>query len=216
MPDSTMISPDQAAGKFVVFRAHTGPGVPQAQQVNRGAMLAATAAPQASRWRRWKRSRPRRSTSSVSRDDPARLAAAERYDQLSRLRVRECRRCPRAARRLTRQREVGAAGKTVHGAVAFVEIASPGAERVAILPGSDAKLKGEYVAIGAHNDHVGFDQTPVDHDSLRAFNDAVRKLELAAPNHRVTPAQIQQIQVNVDSLHRIHPRAEGFDLQRRG
>src|SRR5882724_6603845 len=31
-PDSTMISPDQAAGKFIVLRAHTGPGVPQAQQ----------------------------------------------------------------------------------------------------------------------------------------------------------------------------------------
>ena len=39
-PDSTMISADQAAGKFVVLGAHTGPGVPQAQQVNRGAILA--------------------------------------------------------------------------------------------------------------------------------------------------------------------------------
>src|SRR5436309_11086895 len=37
--DSTMISPDQAAGKFVVLAAHSGPNVPQAQQVNRGAIL---------------------------------------------------------------------------------------------------------------------------------------------------------------------------------
>src|SRR6267378_4490300 len=101
--------------------------------------------------------------------------------------------------------KVGAPGKTVHGAVSFVEIPAPARNVVAILPGSDPKLKGEYVAIGAHNDHIGFDQTPADHDSLRAFNDALRRLELAAPNHRVTPDQVQQIRVNVDSLRRAHP-----------
>src|SRR6267378_4041313 len=101
--------------------------------------------------------------------------------------------------------KVGAPGKTVHGAVSFVEIPAPARNVVAILPGSDPKLKGEYVAIGAHNDHVGFDQTPADHDSLRAYNGAMRRLELAAPNHRVTPEQVQQIQVNVDSLRRVHP-----------
>src|SRR5207302_6181180 len=44
-----------------------------------------------------------------------------------------------------------------------------------------------------------------DHDSPRAFNDALRLLELAAPTHRVTPDQVQQIHVNADSLHRAHP-----------
>src|SRR2546425_9626371 len=38
-PDTTMISADQAAGKFLGLGAHTGP-VPPAQQVNRGAILA--------------------------------------------------------------------------------------------------------------------------------------------------------------------------------
>ena len=61
------------------------------------------------------------------------------------------------------------------------------------------------MAIGAHNDHVGFDQTALDHDSIRAFNGALRRLELAAPNHRVSPDQVQQIRVNVDSLRRLHP-----------
>jgi peptidase M28-like protein len=31
---------------------------------------------------------------------------------------------------------------------------------VAIIPGSDAKLKDEYVAFGAHYDHIGYVQTP--------------------------------------------------------
>ena len=39
-PDTTIISTDQAAGKFLVLGAHTGPNVPPALQVNRGAILA--------------------------------------------------------------------------------------------------------------------------------------------------------------------------------
>src|SRR5204862_436589 len=78
----------------------------------------------------------------------------------------------------------GAVGKTLHGLVSFVEIPAPARNVVAILPGSDPKLKGEYVAIGAHNDRVGFDQTALDHDSIRAFNGALRRLESAARTTR--------------------------------
>ena len=38
-PDSNMITPEQAAGKFVVLSAHTGPDVPQNQQINRAQIL---------------------------------------------------------------------------------------------------------------------------------------------------------------------------------
>jgi hypothetical protein len=96
----------------------------------------------------------------------------------------------------------GAPGKIVRGSVAFIDTPAPARNVVAILPGSDPTLRGEYVAIGAHNDHVGFDQSPVDHDSLRAYNDAARRLQLAAPSHQVTPEQMAQIRVNVDSLRR--------------
>src|SRR5439155_19229326 len=44
----------------------------------------------------------------------------------------------------------------------------------------------------------------VHHDSLRTYNDAIRKLALASATHRITPDQVQQIHVNVDSLHRLH------------
>ena len=38
------------------------------------------------------------------------------------------------------------------------------------IAGSDPALAGQYVALGAHADHVGFNSRPVDHDSLRTFN----------------------------------------------
>src|SRR5205814_3336035 len=83
----------------------------------------------------------------------------------------------------------GALGKTVRGAVAFTETPAPARNVVAILPGSDPKLRGEYVATGAHNDHVGIDNDAADHDSIRAHNDAVRKLQLASPHARETTDQ---------------------------
>jgi putative aminopeptidase FrvX len=100
---------------------------------------------------------------------------------------------------------VGLTGKTFQGTVTFVETPAPSRNVVAVLRGSDPKLRGEYVAIGAHNDHVGFNASPFDHDSIRAYNDARRKLELASPNHQVSAEQAAQIKVNVDSLHRAHP-----------
>jgi len=46
------------------------------------------------------------------------------------------------------------------------------------LTGSDPALRNEYVAITAHNDHIGFNHRPVAHDSLKAYNIVVR------PEHR--------------------------------
>ena len=207
-PDSGMISPSEATGKFLVIRAHTGPNVPPAQQINRAAMLARyrgaagiavvaleTFPPQAINFFR--------QPQTILRDAPqaADTLSLPVYVYVGAAGAGLLLGAPLDSAR------VGAVGKTVHGSVAFVETPAPARNVVAILPGSDPKLKGEYVAIGAHNDHIGFDNTPADHDSLRAFNDAVRRLELAAPppDHRVRPDQVQQIHVNVDSLHRVHP-----------
>jgi len=207
-PDSGMISPSEAAGKFLVIGAHTGPNVPPARQINRAAMLARyrgaagiavvaleTFPPQAIAFFR--------QPQTILRDAPqaADTISLPVYVYVSAAGARLLLGAPLDSAR------VGAVGKTVHGSVAFVDTPAPARNVVAILPGGDPTLKGEYVAIGAHNDHIGFDNTPADHDSLRAFNDAVRRLELAAPppNHRVMPEQVQQIHVNVDSLHRVHP-----------
>ena len=100
---------------------------------------------------------------------------------------------------------VGSGNKTIQGSLDFVETVAPARNVVAMLPGSDPELRSQFVAIGAHNDHVGFNSAPADHDSIHAYNAAVRRLELAAPNHQVTPEQLAQIRVNVDSLRKLRP-----------
>ncbi len=99
----------------------------------------------------------------------------------------------------------GTAGKTIHGSIAFDSVRVPARNVIAILPGSDPKLKNEYVAIGAHNDHIGFNRSPVDHDSLRAFNAVVRPRgedDPERPARREEAAKVQQI---LDSLRKMHP-----------
>jgi hypothetical protein len=101
----------------------------------------------------------------------------------------------------------GIAGGTVTASLDFIETPSEWARNVvAVIPGSDPVLKHEYVAIGAHNDHIGMTATPVDHDSLKAFNDA-RNKELIANNMiALTPAQLAMIHVNMDSVRKLHPK----------
>ena len=99
----------------------------------------------------------------------------------------------------------GAAGRTIHGALVFDERRAPGRNVVAILPGSDPKLKGQFVAIGAHNDHVGFNREPVDHDSLRAFNTVIRPNGAEDPERAPTAEEATRIRQLLDSLRKIRP-----------
>jgi hypothetical protein len=206
-PDTTMISPNQAAGKFVVLGAHTGANLPPPQQVNRAAILSRfrgaagiavvaleTFPPGALSF--FQRPQTILKDAAPTASDTTKLPA---YVYVNQAGARTLLGAPADSLK------PGTAGKTVHGSLAFTEVPAPARNVVAILRGSDPKLRGEYVAIGAHNDHIGFDNTPVDHDSIRSFNGAERKLELAAPNHQVTPEQEAQITVNVDSLHRLNP-----------
>jgi hypothetical protein len=71
------------------------------------------------------------------------------------------------------QATAGATGKMVRGSVAFAETVAPARNVVAILRGSDPKLRNSYVAIGAHSDHIGMlPDEPLDHDSLHVYNQA--------------------------------------------
>ncbi len=97
---------------------------------------------------------------------------------------------------------VGDAGATVERGPAFGETPAPARNVVAILPGSDAKLKNEYVALGAHNDHLGV-TSAVDHDSIRAYNQALHQLGAVDPFTQIDPAKVATIHINVDSLHRL-------------
>ncbi len=107
----------------------------------------------------------------------------------------------------------GTVGKTLSGDVRYNRIDASARNVVGIIPGSDAKLKKEYVALGAHNDHLGTHRSgPVDADSLRAYNQMAERIYVARthelsdfPGTGLTAAERATIHVNLDSLHRIRP-----------
>jgi len=76
---------------------------------------------------------------------------------------------------------------------------------IGVIPGSDPSLRGEYVAITAHNDHIGFSNRPVDHDSLRAFNSVVRPMGADSPRRAATADEATQVRVILDSLRKLRP-----------
>jgi hypothetical protein len=141
-------------------------------------------------------------------------------DSLAILKAQLAAMAPAAALRLTRDAAArlfhkstidgltpGGTGGVVTASLDFVELPSEWARNVvAIIPGSDPVLKNEYVAIGAHNDHIGMRSPPVDKDSLKAFNDARNKILLAKDMIAVTPAELATIHVNMDSIRKIHPK----------
>ena len=102
---------------------------------------------------------------------------------------------------------VGTSGQALQGRVDMTRspVLYPARNVVAILRGSDPRLRNEYVALTAHNDHVGFDHTPVDHDSLRAFNRVVRPMGADSPNRQPTADEWARIRELLDSLRRVHP-----------
>jgi hypothetical protein len=106
-------------------------------------------------------------------------------------------------------RPLGATGRTVSGSFTLINRAlTEGSARnvVAILRGSDPARRGEYVAVGAHKDHVGFTRNPVDHDSARVALIA----EYRAQMERRMPTAAE-LRVNVDSLRRIRaPRRDSI------
>jgi Peptidase family M28 len=105
----------------------------------------------------------------------------------------------------------GHVGASVTGDIRIAETTAPGRNVIAILPGSDPTLRGQYVAIGAHNDHVGFSRQPADHDSVKAF------MHIAAPQGadndepKPTPEDWARINARKDSLRAKHgPRPDSI------
>jgi hypothetical protein len=94
----------------------------------------------------------------------------------------------------------GAQGGIVRGQIRFVTKPAPARNVIAVLPGSDPALRGQYVAIGAHNDHVGFSQRPVDHDSVKAYQMVARPQGADNADTPVTDADWMRIRHLTDSL----------------
>ncbi|HTJ23077.1 MAG TPA: M20/M25/M40 family metallo-hydrolase [Gemmatimonadaceae bacterium] len=91
--------------------------------------------------------------------------------------------------------------------------APPGSARnvIGVIRGSDTLLRQEFVAITAHNDHIGYNHRPVDHDSLRAFNTIVRPLGADSPNRPAFNEEATRIRRILDSLRAVHtPRLDSI------
>jgi hypothetical protein len=97
-------------------------------------------------------------------------------------------------------------GNTASLELTSMETSVPARNVVAVLPGSDPRLAGQYVAIGAHNDHDPVLAEGVDHDSLRAMAALRGRLAASLPaGQRPTPPQLAALRVNVDSLRALRP-----------
>jgi hypothetical protein len=99
----------------------------------------------------------------------------------------------------------GTEGKNARVDLLFAETRWPVRNVVAIVPGTDRVLRNQYVAIGAHKDHIGFNTRPVDHDSLRAYNRVMRPRGANDPVGEPTAEQRVAIKQIRDSLSKLHP-----------
>ncbi|MBL0171175.1 MAG: M28 family peptidase [Gemmatimonadaceae bacterium] len=107
----------------------------------------------------------------------------------------------------------GAAGLPLSGRFDYprTPVAYAARNVVGILRGNDARLRSQYLTLTAHNDHVGYDHSPVDHDSLRAFNTVVRPMGADSPVRSVTTAEWARIRAMLDSLRRVNtPRLDSI------
>jgi hypothetical protein len=101
---------------------------------------------------------------------------------------------------------LGTKGGVVNAALDFVELPTDFARNVvAILPGSDPVLKNQFVAIGAHNDHDGL-TTPVDKDSVKAFNDQRIRWQIANKMDTIPRSVLSAFKVNMDSIRKLYPK----------
>ncbi|MBK7594999.1 MAG: M28 family peptidase [Gemmatimonadetes bacterium] len=106
------------------------------------------------------------------------------------------------------QLKVGTVGKSVSGkwVSEWTMSKTPGRNVIAMLPGSDPKLKDEYVLIGAHTDHIGMvNGNPPEHDSLRAYNRVMRPQGANDRVATVTAEQWAQINALIAKARAVRP-----------
>jgi len=110
------------------------------------------------------------------------------------------------------QLAVGATGRPITGQLQVRDEPAPGMRNViGLIPGTDPALRGQYVVFGAHNDHVGFNRAPVDHDSLRAYLAVVRPQGADDPARPATASEMVRIRAILDSLRAIRaPRLDSI------
>jgi hypothetical protein len=104
----------------------------------------------------------------------------------------------------------GALGPAIRAHLVMTSEPAPARNVVAMVRGSDPALRGEYVAIGAHNDHLGIG-APVDHDSIRIFNHLVRPEGADDRRNQPTPAQQAEVDRLLAAFRAAHPGTDRAD-----
>ena len=101
----------------------------------------------------------------------------------------------------------GATGGAFRGTPVYAEVPIPNPARnvVGMLVGSDPKLRGQFIAVGAHNDHIGTHGPAVDHDSLYLLNRLFRPLGADQAPPKLNEAQAAQLRAALDSVHKLRP-----------
>jgi hypothetical protein len=106
----------------------------------------------------------------------------------------------------------GTLGRMIGGGMGFDTTRATARNVIGIVPGSDPSLRGQFVAIGAHNDHVGMTSIKEDHDSLKAFNIVARPWGADSSGPReMTPARTAEFNHLLDSLRRAHNNRRKID-----
>ncbi|HEY0528743.1 MAG TPA: M28 family peptidase, partial [Gemmatimonadaceae bacterium] len=95
--------------------------------------------------------------------------------------------------------KAGVQGQRMTSRISVDETRHPVRNVIAVIPGADPVLRNEYVALGAHSDHLGTSVRPLEHDSVRAVA-IERRRRLIGLSSGSGP-----ISANVDSLRRVRP-----------
>jgi hypothetical protein len=202
---ASLIAPEQATGKLVVFMLPTGPN---ARRVTRGASRSAPTAaavaivvpqPYLAFFKR----------PSTFVDDPSNAPPMAPKPTV----LLTAASAPKFFDTPLDSLTAGTAGKpaALDLKVAIAPVAFPARNVVGIIPGSDPALKGQYVAIGGHNDHIGFNNRPVDHDSMRIFLHIVRPGGAEDGGTEATPEQQAQVNTALAAYRAAHPNSSRAD-----
>lgn len=183
---STWISAEEARGKVVVLRAN-----PRQMTLNMrtlaqtpGSRFAAAAAVVVSGWDQLpsaiqgSMTRPSiamRMAGPTAETAPTLVASAAMVDAL-----------------------VAATGQGLRLTLDYAETQAAARNVIAVLPGSDPALRGQYVALGAHSDHDPVAPTAGPHDSLRAVFAARRPVAPTLPPVGTRPARPDSIKNGAD------------------
>ncbi|MBM4194445.1 MAG: M28 family peptidase [Gemmatimonadetes bacterium] len=98
----------------------------------------------------------------------------------------------------------GTAGRSFSGTPLFTETPSavPMRNVMGIVRGSDPQLRNQYVAIGAHNDHVGMTNAPAAHDSVYILNHLFMEQGADSPDPELKSADIAKLNATIAEVRR--------------